>query len=140
MSRGVAVANAGVFPWVRHGDGEAFRSGESVVSFMGREMYPTAIAPKGEIALINTRYIAFRHVTWPTYGELESRQGRFLNSLGVEMPRPQPGEIPATRMPMSMVGLAKKEGKLQRVSVRLTCAMGTSRRNAHALITDIDEG
>lgn len=102
--------------------------------FKGRPVNRNPVAPTGKLAFLNTDFIKMKYLPHvPTRNEIE-----FFQSIGIQGSSGGNQPIQATGIPVRVVEVAKT-GDSHKVSMRVTCAMAAVRRNAMAIVQDIQE-
>lgn len=102
--------------------------------YKGKTVLRNPVAPTGKLALLNTEHIKIKYLPHvPTRAEIE-----FFDSIGLQGSSGGNAPIQATSIPVRLVELAKT-GDSHKISMRVTLAMAVARRNACAVIQDIQE-
>jgi hypothetical protein len=102
--------------------------------YKGKRVLRNPVAPTGKLALLNTDHISIKYLPHvPTRAEIE-----MFDSIGLQGSSGGNAPIQATGIPVRLVELAKT-GDSHKISMRVTLAMGITRRNACALAQDVSE-
>jgi len=141
---GMFMSGNGVnnFPLVRMNDRANYTMGVpndaqmqlDAISFKGRPVSRNPVAPSGQLALLNTDFIKIKYLPHvPTRNEIE-----FFQNLGLDGSSGGNQPIQATGIPARLIEVAKT-GDSHKISMRVTLAMAVTRRNAMAVVKDIQE-
>jgi len=104
--------------------------------FKGRKVLRNRLNPVGELALLNTNFMKMKYL--PARASVQRDIKNFLQTLGAQGSSGGMAPIQATGMQMRVAELAKTGDSLK-VTMRITCQLALTRRNAFGLLTNISE-
>ena len=105
-----------------------------MLCYKGKPVLRNPVAPTGKIALLNTEHMKVKYLPHvPTRAEIE-----FFDKIGLQGSSGGNAPIQATSIPVRLVEIAKT-GDSHKISMRVTLAMAVTRRNACAIVQDIQE-
>lgn len=102
----------------------------------GRPLMRNRLNPVGKLALLNTDKIVMKYL--PASASMQRDLTAFYQLIGLQGSSGGTSNITATGMPMRVARIAKT-GDSIKVSMKITCQMAVTRRNAHGLLVDISE-
>jgi hypothetical protein len=102
----------------------------------GRPLMRNRLNPTGKLALLNTDKLIMKYL--PASASMQRDLAAFYQLIGLQGSSGGNMNITATGMPMRVARIAKT-GDSIKVSMKITCQMAVTRRNAHGLLVDISE-
>lgn len=105
--------------------------------YKGKQVVRSPVSPANKLAFLNTDLIKIKYLPHvPTKNEIELFD--MLGLVGRTGEGSSTAPIQATSIPVRLVEIAKT-GDSHKISMRVTLAMGVTRRNACALVQDVQE-